>query len=201
MNAHASITLPAIGAAFEGGFFTGRFALDGKIYALIVSPKANGEHDDIAYGEYGQEIAGAGSFNDGMANTIAMADAGSDMARWALNLNIDGHTDWYIPSRDELELMYRNLKPTTRSNYVYRHGENPSSVPVGYPYTEESPAQTSVEDFQSGGAEAFEDEWYWSSSQFSAYYAWLQYFIDGTQYGDGKSDEFRARAVRRLIIQ
>lgn len=201
MNAHASITLPAIGSTFEGGFFAGRFALDGKVYALIVSPKAQGEHDDIAYGEYGQEITGAGNFNDGMANTIAMADAGSEMARLALNLNIDGHTDWYIPSRDELELLYRNLKPTTSSNYVYRHGENPSSVPVGYPYTETSPAQTAVEAFQSGGAEAFEDEWYWSSSQFSALSAWDQDFVDGYQNSSGKSYEFRARAVRRLIIQ
>jgi hypothetical protein len=201
MNAHASITLPAIGAAFEGGFFAGRFALDGKVYALIVSPKAQGEHDDIAYGEYGQEIAGAGSFNDGMDNTIAMADAGSEMAHWALNLNIDGHTDWYIPSRDELELLYRNLKPTTHSNYVYRHGENPSSVPVGYPYTEESPAQASVDAFQEGGDEAFEGEWYWSSSQFSADYAWYQYFYDGYQNYYDKLYEFRARAVRRLIIQ
>ncbi|MNZ77526.1 hypothetical protein D3C78_960700 [compost metagenome] len=136
-----------------------------------------------------------------MANTIAMADAGSEMARWALNLNIDGHTDWYIPSRDELELLYRNLKPTTRSNYVYSHGENPSSVPVGYPYTETSPSQTAVDAFQSDGTEAFEGEWYWSSSQFSADLSWHQFFIGGDQSYYDKNGEFRARAVRRLIIQ
>lgn len=201
MNAQANITLPTIGSAFEGGFFAGRFTLDGQVYALIVAPKAMGDHGYIAYGEYGQEIAGASSFNNGLSNTIAMADAGSEAARWALNLNIDGHTDWYIPSRDELELLYRNLKPTTRSNYVYRHGENPSSVPVGYPYTEDSPVQTAVEAFKEGGEESFEGEWYWSSSRFSAYFAWSQDFDGGDQDSCGKSSELCARAVRRLIIQ
>jgi hypothetical protein len=47
----------------------------------------------------------------------------------------------------------------------------------------------------------FSKGWHWSSSQFSAGSAWYQYFTDGYQgYGD-KDGEFRARAVRRLIIQ
>lgn len=49
--------------------------------------------------------------------------------------------------------------------------------------------------------ELFSEGWHWSSSQFSAYNAWYQYFYDGSQNNDGKSYEGRARAVRRLLIQ
>ena len=46
------------------------------------------------------------------------------------------------------------------------------------------------------------DEWYWTSAQYAHYdsYAWLQIFSYGTQFSNHKSDEFRARAVRRLLI-
>ncbi len=48
----------------------------------------------------------------------------------------------------------------------------------------------------------FEPRWHWSSEQHAGNsdYAWLQYFDDGTQYGGPKSNEYRARAVRRLLI-
>ena len=51
--------------------------------------------------------------------------------------------------------------------------------------------------------EAFEDTWYWSSTQFAGYesYAWSQGFSHGFQDGYHKDDELRARAVRRLPIQ
>ncbi|MGN7007221.1 DUF1566 domain-containing protein, partial [Neisseria sp. P0008.S004] len=90
----------------------------------------------------------------------AMKDAGNNAAEWALQLNIAGHTDWYLPSRDELELCYRNLKPTDENNWAsFRDGDNPSSLPTGYPYTEQSPQQTSATAFQGGGSEAFAEDW------------------------------------------
>jgi hypothetical protein len=49
--------------------------------------------------------------------------------------------------------------------------------------------------------ELFADGCYWSSTQYSPYYAWCQGFSDGGQYGTGKSNELRARAVRRLFIE
>jgi hypothetical protein len=42
--------------------------------------------------------------------------------------------------------------------------------------------------------------WYWTRSQYSAGFAWLQDFGDGIQGDDVKSYEGRARAVRRLIL-
>jgi hypothetical protein len=46
----------------------------------------------------------------------------------------------------------------------------------------------------------FEEDWYWSSEQAGPSAAWSQYFSLGLQYGDDRSCEGRARAVRRLPI-
>ncbi|TRO21985.1 DUF1566 domain-containing protein [Ectopseudomonas mendocina] len=193
--------LPAIGSAFQGGFFAGLLQIDGQLHGLIVAPKAAGELAEARWGEYGNDIAGATSVYDGLANTQTMAAEGYPLAKWALELEIDGHTDWYLPSRDELEILYRQFKPTTETNYQYgRHGENSSAVPITQHYSAEAPAQTSHEAFQEGGEQAFEDAWYWSSTQYSPFYAWDQDFDDGGQYDGRKDYELRARAVRRFKV-
>jgi hypothetical protein len=48
--------------------------------------------------------------------------------------------------------------------------------------------------------ELFEKEWHWSSSQRSAYDAFLMYFVAGTQGTSFKFYELRVRPVRRLSI-
>lgn len=202
MNAITQTALPTIaGSQFAGGFYAGRFQIDGQEYALIVAPKAHGAHQATAWGKYGQDIEGARSYIDGRANTEAMAAAGSALGQWALQLDIDGHTDWYLPSRDELELCYRNLKPTTDENWCsFRDGDNPSSLPLGYPYTATSPAQVADVAFQAEGAEAFQAETYWSSTQCSPDGAWIQGFDDGGQDGGHKALTRRAVAVRRFKV-
>ena len=200
MNAITRNTLPAIGAAFEGGYYAGLIALNGETFGIVVAPKAAGELEEATWGEYGNDLQAARHFNDGLANTQAMAEASSDLARWMLALDINGFADWYLPSRDELELLYRHFKPTTDSNWVYRHGENPSSVPMGYPYTAEQPGQTQLPEFQADATEAFEASWYWSSTQCSPNGAWGQTFGGGYQYNGPKDLELRARAVRRFKV-
>jgi hypothetical protein len=192
--------LPAIGAPLDGGFYAGLIRILDETFAIIVAPKATGERERSPWGEHGKKIEGASSVFDGRSNTIAMAEAGCELAQWALTLQIGAAADWYLPSRDELEIIYRNLKPTAEENYTWRHGENVSAVPPTYAYTEEVPAQTSVAPFQDDGAEAFADTWYWSSSQYSATNAWFQNFDDGYQHYDGERNELRARAVRRLLV-
>lgn len=187
----------------EGGFYVARIRVDGIDYALIVAPKAEGERDDIAWNDSLGSVGAALSYCDGLGNTAAMAAAGSELAQWARSLRIGGHDDWYLPSQDELELCYRYLKPTADKNACYaRSGVNVSAVPPTYPYTPDAPSQTDIIAFQEGGAEAFEESWYWSSTQHAATadFAWGQYFGDGDQGSDLKSFKFRARAVRRLKI-
>jgi hypothetical protein len=194
---------PIIGTAMGGGFYAGRIRIDGQLYALVVAPKAEGQHDDTVWGQYGRDVPGAKSYYDGLANTNAMAEAGSKLAQWARSLRISGCDDWYLPSQDELEIIYRNLKPTKETNSQYmRSGMNLSAIEPTRPYTPTEPAQTQAEAFQSGGAEAFDDVWYWSSTQHasSSYYAWSQRFYDGGQSYDYTYGKLRARAVRRLPL-
>jgi hypothetical protein len=202
MNLNTQAIPAAIGAAFGGGFFAGLVNVGAETYALIVSPKQAGEYQGV-WNQSLDSVAGAEHYSDGMANTAALATAGSEMAQWARSLNIDGFSDWYIPARDELEILYRALKPTADENAVtFRDGDNPSSAPVGYPYTETAPAQTSLAAFQQGGAEALAPSLHWSSTQYAGFPndAWGQYFDDGLQGYDIKSCAGRARAVRRLKI-
>lgn len=200
---NAPQALPTLGTAMGGGFYAGSIAIAGKAYSLIVAPKAEGEHEPTIWIPDYKDVPGAKAYDDGLANTRAMAKAGSQLAQWALGLRIGGFDDWHIPSQDELELCYRAFKPTTEENWLYaRSGINLSALPPTRPYTAESPLQTSVQDFQKDGAEAFAANWYWSSTQRAgdSDSAWCQCFNDGDQYWIDKGIKLRARAVRRLAI-
>jgi hypothetical protein len=204
MNA-VSIDLPPSvpGIPLEGGFYAGRILISGILYALIAAPKAEGERKAGAWSKSYDSVPGALSWNDGAANTAAMAESGSTLAKWAKDLTIGGYSDWYIPALDELEICYRYLKPTAEPNYLWsRSGINVSAVPPTYPYTAELPAQTQNDLFVAGGSEAFADEIYWSSTQLASdsHYAWGQDFSYGSQDYWGKDVQVKARAVRRLAI-
>ncbi|MDH0638237.1 DUF1566 domain-containing protein [Pseudomonas sp. GD03860] len=195
-----AVQLPEIGQAFGGGFFSGITVENGQRYANIT---AGAEHELVGeWGEHGVKIDGADSFTDSRANTEAMAKAGGELAQQVLALDIGGFTDWAIPARDVQELQYRHLKPTSRENYCWnRAGDNPSSLPVGLLYTKESPTKTLVPGFAEGEPEAFKADWYWSSSQRSAYLAFGLHFGDGYQYNDDKDNELRVRPVRRILLE
>lgn len=198
-QAAPAATLPEIGQAYGGGFVTGYYMQAGKRYVAITAGAAHELEGE--WGEYGVKIEGASSLTDSRANTEAMAAAGSELAKEVLTLDIGGFSDWGIPARDVQELQYRHFKPTTQQNYCWnRDGENPSSVPVGELYSEESPVQTQVATFQAGGIEAFQPCWYWSSTQRSADLAFYMHFSDGTQVSLAKSYEFRVRPVRSELI-
>ncbi len=192
--------LPTLGTAMEGGVYVGAVLLNNQLFGIIVSPKAAGEIVG-AWGNYGTAIEGTTRGVDGLANTNAMAAHGSEIAKQVRALTINDYRDWYIPARDELELLYRHLKPTTGENYCsWKDGENVFSVPTGQQYTAQHPIQTTLADFQEGGAQALNREWHWSSTQYSAYGAFIQDFDDGYQDDNDKSLKFRVRAVRRFLI-
>lgn len=193
-----ALTELTFGTPVEGGFFAGYISTPEGRFGIAVAPKATGELKG-AWLKSEADVPGARSCYDCRSNTLALAEAGSDLAKQILALDINGCTDWALPSRDVLELLYRNLKPTTRLNWAsFRDGDNPSSIPVGYPYTEESPAQTVAEAFRERGPEALQETWYWSSTQYSDANAWFQYFYNGYQDYDLKSASVCARAVRRF---
>ncbi|WP_332847588.1 DUF1566 domain-containing protein [Pseudomonas lactucae] len=200
-KAAPAVTTPAIGQAHGGGFVSGitRDPVTGKRSLHITAGAA---HELVGkWGEYGVKIEGADSFTDSLANTQAMAAAGSELAAKVLALNIGGFADWAIPARDVQELQYLHFKPTTEENWESsRNGDNPHSEPAGQLYSAEDPLQTLHAAFQEGGAEAFRDTWYWSSSQRSANYAFSLDFGDGYQLITGKGYELRVRPVRSEFI-
>lgn len=194
-------TLPLIGEAYGGGFFTG-ITREPDTGSRFLNITAGAAHELVGeWGKYGVKVEGAGSFTDSLFNTHAMAAAGSELAAKVMDLNIGGFTDWAIPARDVQELQYRHFKPGTGDNWEYgRSGDNPNSEPVGLLYSEQDPAQTIHESFRDGGPEAFQQRGYWSSSQRSADYAFSLGFDVGFQGHDAKYSELRVRPVRRELI-
>jgi hypothetical protein len=197
----AQIIVPtAYGTPFEGGFYGGQIRIDSSVHAIAWAPKAQGQTRAIWLPSY-TDVPGAASCYDSAANTQAMAAAGSPMAQWAQGLDINGKTDWLVPARDVLEMGYRYLKPTQRKNLCsFRDGDNASSLPPGYPYTEADPVQTTAAEFQEGGPEAFDDDWYAASTQYSARSAWCQNFYSGGQLNYDKKYAALCRAVRLIRL-
>jgi hypothetical protein len=76
-----------------------------------------------------------------------------------------GYTDWFLPSKDELNKMYLNMA-TINTTAAANSGSN------------------------------FSTNYYWSSTEYITYFAWLQEFINGNQDGGNKSYSFDVRAVR-----
>jgi hypothetical protein len=200
-------------------------------FRVIVAPKSSGENSGKLYKDANTgTIAAAGTLTEGLKATLALvADGNSTVypaAHFCNDLSIGGYSDWYLPARDELELIYRNLKSLTDNNYTvtdrptdatpdYKnlgslgdvantHGLNNNSDPQGVAYTTTVPGQTAVAAFQSGGAEAMTvGVRYWSSTEFSTGSAWSQIYetnIPGYQAGLSKNLSYYVRAVRRSII-
>lgn len=167
MNAPAELI---IGAAIAGGFFAGRFFIGAQAYGLIVSPKAQGELKPMPWGNARKNVTGALSYNDGRANTIAMAEACSKIAKQVRELRISDCDDWHLMSRQEALMAFYELQ----------------DVPA----------------FQDGGTEAFERDWYWTSTQHASnsVSAWYQGFHHGYSSYYGKGHDHRARAVRRVTL-
>lgn len=71
------------------------------------------------WGRYDQDVSGATSYWDGLGNTKAMAEAGSQMAVDILALQIDGHADWHLPSQAEAHLMAANIKELMAKDWYW----------------------------------------------------------------------------------
>lgn len=176
----ANVVPTVIGTPWQGGYYYGRINSGPDIYGLVMSPKAAGEASDVTWSE-----------------AMAFCD----------NLTINNFSDWVCPSKDELEIAYRYLKPIIRDNAL-NSGANANSIPPSSDYTLTDPAQTTVSSFQSGGSEALDkfgtegNYQYWSSifaGRQNVYF--MQSFFNGFQGGDNTLYSVNAvRAIRRVKI-
>ena len=195
-------TVPTVGAAFGGGFFAGQISTAGNgiaDYYLVIAPVASGQSGK-QWKTSATSTAGTSSVIDGPTNSANMNNATHPAAQFCEGLTIGGFSDWYMPAKNELDVCYYNLKPTTTLNNT-SSGANTNAVPSRGSNTTGTPAQTSASDFQSGGVEAFSTAGYWSSTESSATTAWEQDFADGTQISfAGKQAGLTVRAVRRVAV-
>ena len=144
---------------------------DGWRY-LEAAPVSN-EWAEKVWGGYSTYVGGTSTaIGAGASNTEKIVSAFGDSEPYEnksdyaaklcaeLVVTKDGvvYNDWFLPSKDELNLMYVHLK-----------SENLGS---------------------------FSDEYYWSSSEYFANYAWYQYFSSGYQGLNTRCSSSRVRPVR-----
>jgi hypothetical protein len=170
------LEIPALGAEFGGGFFGGEIIINGDRYALVVAPKTEGEKMDLQYKKKKLDATdGTDIDDDGFYDSCLIDNANHPAAQFCRSLQIAGHNDWYLPSRDELMTIWMALGP--------RRKNTPDS-------------------FKEGATEAFDATWYWSSTEYAQFSdnAWIVGFGYGYQDDSFKDYSYGVRAVRRLKL-
>ncbi len=159
-----------IGTFYAGGVV---FWIDETGYHGLVCAVS----DQGTYNEWGCNYTTSGAtgtlIGTGLQNTIdivAICSQGNRAAIICYNLVLEGYSDWFLPSADELNAMYinRGIINTTATN----HGG------------------TNFE--ASGGATSN----YWSSSEYSSISAYNQDFYNGNRYTKYKDSNIYIRAIR-----
>lgn len=205
----------------QGGYYFGKIKIGDQVYRLYLAPRQSGQTNKSGNGliwktTNSTDVGVANTINDGWTNTNERDNSAFPICQWARDLTINGFNDWYIPARDELELMCRNLRPRTTSSIGNRpahdgepatlSGTNPSSVPIGEGYVAPLPV-TPVSIFVGEGAQSLclsgENQNMWSSTQISSNTAWnfaQNIYTGSTQIGAAKGNlAIQARAIRRVL--
>jgi hypothetical protein len=167
----------ALGDTGPAGGFVFYVTGDG-LHGLEAAPEdigGNATATSVAWGCYpnllsGMNETGVGSGAHNTSQRDLCSDA-STAAKAAAAYEFNGYTDWFLPSKAELDLMYHELADTDN---------NDTNSGVG-------------DDGNLGG---FASDYYWSSSQGNSSGAWGQHFDGGDQFDNDKRSAYRVRAVR-----
>lgn len=99
-----------LGQAYGGGYYTGAIdAGGGSCYYLIVAPNATGCVFGCRWKTVSSVTVGTQCCSDGYSNTYdALNNSTHPAGYWTATRTIGGFTDWYLPSTNELGVMYTN---------------------------------------------------------------------------------------------
>jgi hypothetical protein len=181
MNNHQAINpsaLPAVGQPLGGGFYAGRLFFDSAEHAII---DAGREFETLAqwWDQPGARVTvrGAKSFHDGQANTQAMAEAGSAIARKIMAMTIRGVRGWHLPSIEQLQAMRATLLQLPNwGRYQWTDGPG-------------------------GPAQAFTCSEYWSSTQNASGSSWCLHMLPWCTPNTNWATKLKGiRPVRTLLI-
>ena len=173
-NNNSNNTNLSIGDYHQGGVI---FYLSGNGGGLICDiADIASTLNQVEWGCVNDSLAGAAStsIGGGFSNTTDIINGCNEVgyaAEICYNLTKAGYSDWYLPSKDELNEMYINktiINATSISNGGYA---------------------LNISD---------DDDEYWSSSQEGSEYSTIQRFGDGHQKGRNKSNLACARAIRNF---
>jgi hypothetical protein len=187
----------------------------------VVTPGTAGTPGTVAY-----KNASTADPNSALAQNVVYGKIPQDNAlaagqpagtyplfEWVNGINtgagINGYNDWYVPAKNETEIIYYNLKPNPPTGLNANDtstGINPNAVPArASNYTAGGPPNQTVSAiFQSTNNEAFSTlTTYWSSTEVSGgtTSAWVQIFNNGTLFQGAKGlTPYSARVIRRIPI-
>ena len=164
-------TALSIGDTYQGGII---FYLDSNGGGLIAAPID--QSTGAQWGCYGTTISGAygTTIGTGAQNTVdidSLCTTAGTAADICANLTLGGYSDWFLPSKDELNLIWTNLADSDGDG-----SNNGPSDPNNL-----------------GG---FANYIYWSSTNYVQDGAWVQSFINGYQHLNLKDVNDYVRAVR-----
>ena len=98
----------SFGNASQGGFYIGTTEVNSTCYYLIVAPNATG-CTCCQWKTTQSASAGTCSLDNGFANTYTgLNNEQHPAGNWTATRTINGFSDWYLPSRDELNQLYVN---------------------------------------------------------------------------------------------
>jgi hypothetical protein len=87
----------------------------------------------------GATATGIGGGEANTATIVSVQGAGSYAAALCANLVLGGYDDWFLPSRDELDLMYDNLKTAGLGGFasVWYWSSSDDAIDYGWPWRQD----------------------------------------------------------------
>lgn len=167
--------IPALGAAYGGGYVGAIIPWSSGFRAIVVSAAADADFADLQWDPKYRASPGATSFLDGLANSISIDDDKHPAAQKCRAYRGGDHDDWHLLAHAPQTGVLANC----------------------------CPVWTTLPAFMEGGPAAYKKQAYWSStqSQFVSDSAWSQGFGRGLSGNWHKVNGLHVRPGRIILFK